>query len=397
MNAPRPSSGLSTTVEESPRRAGSATRPLVCHLSPTHFGGGGGVIGGGERFAEELARFMARRVEVRLISFGPDALRERIAPGFERIILADRSPFSHVPFSTALFRTLRGADVIHCHQYYVLTTFLAALYGKLRGIPVFVSDLGGGSWTPAFHIDQSRLIAAHLPISRYAAGMVEGANRRSSIIYGGVDVERFLPRPEARHDGSVVFLGRIMEHKGIHLLIEGVPNDVELQVVGTVSNADYLARLRRLAEGKRVRFLRGLDDAAVIDLLQKAMVLVHPTPVDEDGSPGVNELFGLALVEAMACGCPVVASAVGPLPEIVDSGVNGLLVPPNDPEAIGRAIETVRSDPALWRRLSEGALETATGRFTWQQVVDRCLTAYGLDGPVASPAAPSPRSGRPER
>ncbi len=388
----------------------NAGRPLVCHLSPTHFGRAGGVVGGGERFAEELARFMARRVEVRLVCFGSDARRERISPGFERIILKDRSPFTGVPVSTKLFRTLRGADVIHCHQYYVLTTFLAALYGKLRGIPVFVSDLGGGSWTPAFHIDQSRLITAHLPISRYAAALVEGANRCSSIIYGGADVERFLPRTGAEHDGSVVFLGRILEHKGIHLLIDGAPDDVDVQVIGTVSDASYLERLRRLAEGKRVRFLHGLDDAAVIGRLQKAMVLVHPTPVDDDGSPGVNELFGLALVEAMACGCPVVASAVGPLPEIVEDGVNGLLVPPNDPGAIGRAIETLRADPALWQRLSRGALETATGRFTWPRVVDRCLAAYGLASaadsppPPSSPSSPpqplpspSPRSDRPSR
>lgn len=384
----------------------SAGRPLVCHLSPTLFGRAGGVVGGGERFAEELARFMARRVDVRLISFGSDARWERISPGFERIILKNRSPLTGVPFSTALFRTLRAADVIHCHQYYVLTTFLAALYGKLRGIPVFVSDLGGGSWTPAFHVDQSRLITAHLPISRYAANLVEGANRRSSIIYGGADVERFLPRPEAEHDGSAVFLGRILEHKGIHLLIDGAPDDVEVQVVGTVSDADYLERLHRLAEGKRVRFLHGLDDDAVIGRLQEAMVLVHPTPVDDDGSPGVNELFGLALVEAMACGCPVVASAVGPLPEIVEDGVNGLLVPPNDPGAIGRAIETLRTDPTLWRRLSQGALRTATERFTWQQVVDRCLAAYGLaaagqspetPSPPPPPSASSPRSDRPAR
>src|SRR5206468_1158094 len=112
----------------------------------------------------------------------------------------------------------------------------------------------------------------------------------------------------------------------------------------------YLERLRRLAAGKRVDFLLGLGDEAVAAQLGHAMALVHPTPVDAAGSPGANELFGLALVEAMACGCPVVASDVPPLAEIVVDGVNGLLVPPNDPSAIGAALARLATDGDLWRR-----------------------------------------------
>jgi glycosyltransferase involved in cell wall biosynthesis len=102
--------------------------------------------------------------------------------------------------------------------------------------------------------------------------------------------------------------------------------------------------------------------------------------VDAAGSARAYELFGLALVEAMARGCPVIASNVASLPEIVEPGQSGLLVPPNDPAAIGRAIEQLRDDPELWRRMSAGARQRVEDRFTWERVVDRCLEAYGACG-----------------
>src|SRR5947209_8102715 len=149
---------------------------------------------------------MAGRAEVKLVSFGPQALRETPRPGYERVILRSWMDARRVPFSPGLARELRGADVIHCHQYYVLSTFLAALLGRLQGSRVFVSDLGGGGWTPGYQIDQSRWIAAHLPLSEYAARNLPGRNRRRRVIYGGVDSELYPMRPELAHDGSLVFL-----------------------------------------------------------------------------------------------------------------------------------------------------------------------------------------------
>jgi glycosyltransferase involved in cell wall biosynthesis len=347
----------------------------VCHVTPTYFAPES-MLGGGERFAEELARAMAGRAEVRLVSFGPRALRERPAPHFERVILRSWGPRPMVPFSPGLFRELSGADVIHCHQYFVLPTFLAALAGRLRGSRVFVSDLGGGDWTPGYQIDQSRWIAGHLPISEYAARGLHGRNQRHEVIYGGVDLKRYPPRPTPEHDGSALFLGRVLPHKGVHFLIEGLPAGIPLHVVGPALDPAYLDRLRALAAGKEVHFHGALPDAEVAGRLGRAMALVHPTPVGEDGSAGVHELFGLALVEAMARGCPVIASDAASLPEIVEPGVSGLLVPPNDPAAIGEALLRLREDPELWRRLAAGARRRVEERFTWDRVVDRCLAAY---------------------
>lgn len=348
----------------------------VCHVTPTWFSSES-LLGGAERFAEELARAMAERVEVKLVSFGRREFRDRPVPRLERVVLRSHTRDLMTPFSPALFRELRGADVIHCHQYFTLPTFLSALSGRLRRTPVFVSDLGGGGWTPGYQIDQSRWIAAHLPISEYAARSLHGRNHRHRVIWGGVDLARYPARPASEHNGSVVFLGRLKQHKGVHFLIEGLPPGVPLHVVGPEIDPPYAERLRELARGRDVRFHGALPDDAVVDLLGRAMALVHPTPVDAAGSAGANELFGLALVEAMARGCPVIASDAASLPEIVEPEVSGLLVPPNAPQAIGRAIERLRSDAESWRRLSAGARRRVERSFTWERVVERCLEAYG--------------------
>jgi glycosyltransferase involved in cell wall biosynthesis len=350
----------------------------VVHVSPTYFSSES-VLGGGERFAEELARAMAGRTQVervKLVSFGTRAFRETPEPGYERVILESWTRDRATPFAPGLLGEIRDADVVHCHQFFVLPTFLAALFGRLRGSRVFVSDLGGGGWTPGYQIDQSRWIEAHLPISEYAARGIQGRNRRHRVIHGGVDLNRYPPRSAPGHDGSVVFLGRVLPHKGIHFLIEGLPPEVPLHVVGPTPDAAYLERLRGLAAGKEVRFHGALPDAEVVERLGGAMALVHPTPLDERGSAGAHELFGLALVEAMARGCPVIASDAASLPEIVEPEVGGLLVPPNRPEAIREAILRLRREPDLWARLSAGARGTVERRFTWDRVVDRCFEAY---------------------
>jgi glycosyltransferase involved in cell wall biosynthesis len=353
----------------------------ICHVTPTYFASES-VLGGGERFAEELALATSRRAEVKLVSFGRRAFRQRVSPTFERVILKSWTRNPMVPLSPWLRRELRGADAIHCHQYYMLSTFMAALYGHRQHSRVFVSDLGGGGWTPGFQIDQARWITAHLPISEYAARELPGRPRPYRVIYCGVDLERHPMRARPDHDGSAVFLGRLLPHKGIHFLIAGLPPGMTLHVIGSPLDLDYLERLRALAADKDVRFHLGLSDEEVTTILRRAMTLVHPTPLDASGSAGAHELFGLALVEAMACGCPVTASRAASLPEIVDHEGNGLLVPPNDPAAIASALCRLESDPGLWQRLSLAARQRVEERFTWDRVADRCLASYaGTAGP----------------
>jgi glycosyltransferase involved in cell wall biosynthesis len=251
--------------------------------------------------------------------------------------------------------------------------------GRRRRARVFVTDLGGGGWTPGYQIDISRWIDAHLPISEYAARDLPGGPRPVHVIYGGVDLDKFRMRPQLEHDGSLVFLGRLLPHKGVHGLIEALPKDQELHVVGPVADVAYLDELVQRAANKRVRFHHGLDDVAVVEMLQRAMALVHPTPVDASGSAGANELFGLALVEAMACGCPVIASNAASLPEIVAEGSTGFLVPLNSSSHLSEAVQQISSSRQRWRAMSSAARQSAEERFSWRAVADRCLSVYRVD------------------
>lgn len=351
--------------------------PAVVHVSPTYFAPES-VIGGGERYAEELSRAMSDRVAVRFVSFGPHAFRERVSDRYERVILKSWTRDKMTPFSPHLWRELREARVIHCYQLNTLPTFLAAAFSRLRRVPVFVSDLGGGGWTPGYHFNLGRWLNGHLPISKYAAQRVPSGHANAGVIYGGVDLEKYPPRGELCHDGTVVFLGRILPHKGIHHLIEGLPEECPLRIIGSIGSDDYLDRLKLLALGKKVEFLHGLSDAGVANQLRQAAVLVHPTPTDSAGNAGVNELLGLAVIEAMASNCPVIVSAAASLPELVEHEVSGFIVPPNDPGAIRSAIRRVIGNPSLWKQLAVEGRIRVEGEFVWSRVVDRCFRAYGI-------------------
>jgi len=351
--------------------------PAVVHVSPTYFAPES-VVGGGERYAEELSRAMSERVPVRFVSFGSTELRDRVGGQYERVILRSWTRDKMTPFSPRLWKELRGARAVHCYQLNTLPTFLAVLFANLRRVPVFVSDLGGGGWTPGYQIDLGRWLNGHLPISKYAAQSLPRGHRNAGVILGGVDLEKFPARTELRHDGTVIFLGRILPHKGIHHLLEGLPQNCPLQIIGPIGSVQYLDHLKSLATGKQVEFLHGLSDVDVAKRLRAAAVLVHPTPTDPDGNAGANELLGLAVLEAMASNCPVIVSNAASLPELVVHEVSGLVVLPNDPSAIRNAIQRVISSPGLWEKLAMEGRKRVEKVFVWPKVVDRCMRAYGF-------------------
>jgi glycosyltransferase involved in cell wall biosynthesis len=345
---------------------------LVC---PTFFGAES-AIGGGERYVHQLALALAPLAPTQLVTFGASYRREMVAGSYERTVLQNWTRRASTPFSPALGEAVRGASVVHCFQYFSLSTFMAAWSARLQGASVFVTDLGGGGWTPGYQIDVSRWIDGHLPLSRYAARGLPGENRRFQILGGAVDTTIFTMRAQPEHDGSVVFLGRVLPHKGVHFLIRALPSGTRLHVIGPATDAAYRAELEILAAGKAVSFHQGLDDDAVVKLLQRAMALVHPTPVDDDGNARANELFGLALVEGMACGCPIIATRAASLPEIVIDGITGILVEPNEPGTIARAIGTLNEDPVRWHAMSRAARKRVEQEYVWSTVALRCLAAY---------------------
>jgi glycosyltransferase involved in cell wall biosynthesis len=344
-------------------------------------------MGGGERYPYQLARAMASRADVVLLTFSrtPGVTHEerltveRLRPG----PLVRWHPLAANPVRWRIVQLLRWADVVHAHQ---VSTFLTAgvlSLGRRLGRATFASDLGGGHpYAPTSYLPILCHADALLLLSDYSRGLWQAVPRRArperlEVVYGGVDVERFSPAP-GRQRGHVLFVGRLLPHKGLEYLIAAIEPPLTLTVAGQASGAAYAAELARRAAGRPVRFAGTIDDDRLVESYRSAMVTVLPSVyVASNGSRSVvPELLGLVALESMACGTPVIVSNVGSLPEIVEDGRTGFVVPPNDPSAIREKLRYLESRPDEVERMGQLGREHVLQRFTWSIVADRCLEAY---------------------
>lgn len=358
----------------------------VAHLVPAPFDPTDGIVGGAERYAFELARHMSDRVTTRLVTFGRAPRRERVGR-LEVTVLDDayylRGQRTN-PVAAALLGALRMASVIHCHQQHVMASSVAAAFARLTGRRVFVTDLGGGGFDVSSFISTDRWYHGHLHISEYSRQVAgHGHSPTAHVISGGVDAMRFSPNghtsDRTSHDErAVLFVGRLLPHKGIHDLIDALAPDVPLRIVGRALDPEYLDTLRAKAAGKRVTFVHDADDEALIQEYRRAACVVLPSVyTTPDGqTTRVPELLGQTLLEAMACARPVVCTAVASMPEVVIHGENGFVVPPNNPLALSASIDAILADPVRADAMGRAGRQRVLDRFRWEQVVDRCLDAY---------------------
>jgi glycosyltransferase involved in cell wall biosynthesis len=285
------------------------------------------------------------------------------------------------PFAPGLFGALRGAQVVHTHHMRSLPSRMAAVAARARRQGLAVTDHGlqGGSWLGVL----PRLFDLFLTVSAYSARQLGAPTARTRVIYGGADPGRYAPDPNQPRRG-VLFVGRLTPHKGIDRLLQALPVGAQLRLVGSTGHdprppeRDYPRLLRYLARERDVDFVGTASDDQLPLLYRSAEVLVLPS-VDRTcygRSVRVSELLGLVVLEAMASGTPVIASRIGGLPEIVDDGVTGFLVPPGNVGALHDRLEQLLRDPALAGRLGGNARGIVLDRFTWPKVAERCLAAY---------------------
>ena len=362
-------------------------QPRVVHIVLAYFRKVGGIVGGAERYALELARAMARRVPCSLYSFGPAAERFRIDDLDVRIFRTTARPVEGGNLvSAAMLPTLRRFDVIHCHQRNMVFASLAAAAARLLRRRVFVSDLGGGAWDLSAYVSTDRLFHGHLHISEYSRSLSgKPGDPRHRVILGGVDAEKFSPDPSVPRGSGVLFVGRLLPHKGVIDLIDAVEPGMTLDLIGQPYSPTYDADLRRAAEGKAVTFRHDCDDSDLVDAYRRAGVVVLPSVYEDryGGRTLVPELLGQTLLEGMACGAPAICTDVASMPEVVEDGVTGFIVPPNDPEALRARLRHLRDNPDEAARMGAAARRRVLDVFTWDRVVDRCLSAYAS---LAEPA-----------
>lgn len=355
--------------------------PRVLHLVPALFGADDGIVGGAERYALELARHMAEVTRTTLLTFGE---REREETEGQLRIRVIGNPWyvreqRTNPVALALMNEIRKAEVVHCHQQHVLASSLAALLGKLTRRRVFVSDLGGGGWDVSSYVSTDRWYRAHLHISEYSRRIYGQADKRwAHVILGGVDTEKFSPDETVERDGTVLFVGRLLPHKGVDDLIKAVPADMRLELIGQVTQARYLEDLKALAQGKQVIFRHDCDDRALVHAYRKALCVVLPSVYKTMYGEVTNvpELLGQTLLEGMACGAPAICTDVASLPEVVEDGVTGFVVPVHDGAALGQKLRWLREHPQEANEMGRAARARVLEKFTWQDVVERCLEIY---------------------
>jgi glycosyltransferase involved in cell wall biosynthesis len=371
----------------------SGQRPRVLHVVPALFGADG-LIGGGERYALELSRAMAARVPTTLLSFGATAGRRRIG-ALDVEIIRNWLPggrFTVDPVNLGMLRRLAEADVIHYHQTNTMMSSVALLYARATRTPIYTTNLGGGGIALHHLIDVSHWYAGHLhcsEFSRNAFGQRTLASAR--VILGGVDYEKFAPDSTVERTGEALFVGRLLPHKGINYLIEAVDANTQLTLIGRRwwrRQERFYQLLQTLAAGKRVAFLEQCDDGDLIAAYRRALCVVLPSvPTTVFGERyTVPELLGQTLLEGMACGTPAICTNVGGMPEVVEDGITGFVVPPNDPAALGEKIAWLQRHPAEASEMGRAARRRVVEHFSWQRVVDRCFDAYGVTADIASTA-----------
>ena len=279
-------------------------------------------------------------------------------------------------------RLIDAPDVRHLHAHFAHgTTTITWHAARITGLPF--SFTGHARDIYAEHLNPKGWLRRKLLAARFVVTCTEANVRHLRaiapeaeihLVYHGLnaDFARLLreqdgPAASGNGDLRVLAVGRHVAKKGFDVLIDacavlrsrGVP--FEAAVIGQEDKHSSVVKehIARHGLGDHVRLAGPMGQAELLREYRRASALCMPSRLlhdDRDGIPNV-------LVEAMAAGTPVIASAVSGIPELVEHEVNGLLVEPEDPEALADTLLRLRDDPAFSRALAENGRETVERRF----------------------------------
>jgi alpha-maltose-1-phosphate synthase len=358
------------------------------------------VYGGAGVHVEYLARALAPLVDLTVHCQG--APRDNAVAHQAWPVLND-SVLRVFSADLSMADAVNGADLVHSHTWYAnLAGHLAALRHGIPHVatvhsleplrPWKAEQLGGGyalsSWA------ERTALAAAAAVIAVSDGMrsdvlsvyPEIAPERVRVIRNGIDTAEYAPDPGrdvlARHgiDPSrpyVIFVGRITRQKGVPVLLRAAAAlDPSAQLVlcaGAADTAELGAEVATLVAGLQetrsgvIWIPEMLPKHDIIQLLSHALAFVCPS---------VYEPLGIVNLEAMACATAVVASRVGGIPEVVDDGETGLLVPPEDPAALADALNSLLRDPARAAAMGLAGRKRAEAEFSWETVGAQTAALY---------------------
>jgi glycosyltransferase involved in cell wall biosynthesis len=347
-------------------------------LSPLYFDDAS-CVGGGERYPRNLARGVAEgqggRWRVELISFGPESWHTPITEGVTlRVLKAAGRPQNPMDVvSWEMPEAIAASDLLHIHQPFTRCGELGLLVAKQQRKPVCVTDHGGISSRLGEELGLLELADRVVAYSAFGAALYRTSTPIVTIP-GGVDCDAFRPPASPPRREHVLYVGRLLPHKGIDRLIEALPPELPLKVCGRAYHDGYYHRLRALAAGKAVEFITDADDAGILELYRRAWATVLPSVYRD--CYGVTypmpELMGLTLLESMACGTPAIASRVGAMPEFVVEGRTGFVF--DTPAELAGSLRRLASEPGLAARMGQEARADMLARF------DLRIAGAGLRG-----------------
>lgn len=359
----------------------------IAHIAPSYFNKSS-IIGGGERYPTELAQAMGDCSDTTLVSFSNHQHSYR-----QRNLNVEIFPVKHLingnkidPLSFQYLQSVLRADIIHIHHVSTFVSQLAATLGALLKKPVFVTDYGGGTGFVAKLNQSIPLFWCYrqaIVYSEYGRDFLPSElQQKVTLIKGGIDTTRFCPASTSPKENTILYVGRILPHKGINYLIEGFRllnrPDYKLKIIGRVYSDRFYQDLQQQAIGLAVEFIHDADDSHLLQAYRTAQVTVLPsvhTNCYGDYTP-VPELMGFTLLESQACGTPVICTDAGAMPEFVEPGRTGLVVAQNSGAAIAEALKTIlnlnTSEYQYWQQCCRAWIEP----MNWQNVVRQHLELY---------------------
>lgn len=298
------------------------------------------------------------------------------------------------PKSVWLARRLTREGVRHIHVHYASHPATMALIVS-RFAPITYSftvhafDIQGDRSLLDWKIRESRFVRS---ISQFNRRFLEGlypkdASGKIEVIHVGIepDVYAANARRTPAVPGRILCVAGHRPYKGLPYLIEAcriLRDDgvsFECNLVGHGPMHDELARMIADRDlGGRVRLIGPRPEEEVARMMSEASLFVLPSIVDKDG---MMEGIPVALMEAMATGRAVVSTTTAGIPELVDDGVSGFLVPPQDPPALARAIRTLLDDPERAREMGRRGQDKVRAEFDLRQSAEQLLRLTDRENP----------------
>ena len=197
----------------------------------------------------------------------------------------------------------------------------------------------------------------------------------SHVIYPGTDATHFTPDPHRKSPHpTLITVGRLVSRKGIDTVLQALSHlrtqfpYLRYEIVGDGPERERLQNLTStLGLNDVVTFLGKLSDAEMLAAYGRAHIFVMPAREENASMEG----FGIVYLEASACGLPVVAGRSGGVLEAVREGITGILVEPNQPEALADALQTLLNNPALMHQLGENGRAWVQNDMNWDRAAQQ--------------------------